>query len=73
MLVRLSFMEPVADRCDFLQAWPPQHRLVTERISFRKSEKGSNTDSVTTEWVIWTANRQPLADVPPHGVLLWKR
>ena len=66
-------MEPVADRRDFLQAWPPQHRLVTERISFRKSEKCSNTDSVTTEWVIWTANRQPLADVPPHGVLLWKR
>lgn len=72
MLLRLSFMEPVADRRDFLVAHPPQHRIVTERISFRKSAAGSSTDSITTEWVIWTRDRQPLDGVPAHGVLLWK-
>lgn len=72
MLLRMSFMEPVEDRATWLLENPPQHRLVTQRISFRKSEKGSGNDTVTTEWIIWTADRRPLAGVPPHGVLIWK-
>lgn len=72
MLLRITFMEPVENRRDFLSARPPQHQLTTERISFRKSAKGSNTDSVTTAWFIWTQDRQPLPGIAPHEVLRWK-
>jgi hypothetical protein len=71
-LLRISHIEPVANRREWWLAHPPQHRLTTERISFRTSGKGSKTDSVTTEWCIWTADGEPLDGVPVHGWCMWK-
>ena len=49
MLLRLSFLEPCKNRMEFLIKSPPNHLLVTPRISFT----GAGTDRVTTSWFIW--------------------
>lgn len=50
MLLRLSFLEPVANRVDFLATHPPTGMIVLPRISFTGDGK---TDSVTCAWMIW--------------------
>jgi hypothetical protein len=50
MLLRLSFLEPTNDRCDWLKANPPTRIIVLPRTSFTGDGK---TDSVTCAWMIW--------------------
>lgn len=49
-LLRLSWLEPCANRVEFLTKHPPNYLLVTPRIPFT----GKGTDKVTTAWFIWT-------------------
>lgn len=50
MLLRLSFLEPCADRIDFLEEFPPTELIILPRISFTGDGK---TDSVTCAWMVW--------------------
>lgn len=50
MLLRLSWLEPVADRAEWLAKNPPDRLLVLPRISFTGDGK---TDSVTCAWFVW--------------------
>jgi hypothetical protein len=50
MLLRLSFLEPCADRARFLAEHPPTELIILPRISFTGD---GNTDSVTTAWMVW--------------------
>lgn len=50
MLLRLSFLEPVNSRIEFLDNFPPTKLLILPRISFTGNGK---TDSVTCGWLIW--------------------
>jgi hypothetical protein len=50
MLLRLSFLEPTAERGPWLAEHPPTHLIVMPRISFTGDGK---TDSVTTAWLVW--------------------
>lgn len=51
MLLRLSWLEPCADRVDFLVKHPPTTLLVIPRISFTGDGK---TDNVTCAWMVWS-------------------
>lgn len=59
MLLRLSYLEPVRDRGEWLNAHPPSKLIVLPRISFTGNGK---TDSVTCAWMIWDklATRQEI-------------
>jgi hypothetical protein len=50
MLLRLSWLEPTADREDFLSGYPPSQMIVLPRYSYTGNGK---TDSVTSAWMIW--------------------
>lgn len=50
MLLRLSWLEPCANRRDWLRKYPPTELIVLPRISFTGNGK---TDSVTCAWMIW--------------------
>ncbi len=56
MLLRLSYLEPCADRADFLSQYPPTTLIVLPRISFTGNGK---TDSVTCAWMVWSKIPQP--------------
>lgn len=56
MLLRLSWLEPCADRVDFLSQYPPTTLIVLPRISFTGNGK---TDSVTCAWMVWMKSPQP--------------
>jgi 16S rRNA A1518/A1519 N6-dimethyltransferase RsmA/KsgA/DIM1 with predicted DNA glycosylase/AP lyase activity len=56
MLLRLSFLEPVANRAEFLHTFPPTHLVVLPRISFTGNGK---TDSVTCAWMVWIKDGIP--------------
>lgn len=59
-LARISFMEPTQEREWFLEQHPPHQRITLPRYSFRPNDKGKRaTDSVTCEWLIWHADKQP--------------
>lgn len=49
-LLRLSFLEPVAERAEFLHLQPPNGLQILPRISFTGDGK---TDSVTAAWLVW--------------------
>lgn len=49
-LLRLTFLEPVKNRADFLARRPPCEMIVCPRYSFTGNGK---TDSVTCAWMIW--------------------
>lgn len=53
MLLRLSYLEPCANRASWLAEHPPAKLLIFSgpRPRFRSDAK--NTDSVTTAWFIW--------------------
>lgn len=51
MLLRLSWLEPCADRVEFLSQYPPTTLIVLPRISFTGNGK---TDSVTCAWMVWS-------------------
>ena len=52
MLLRLSYLEPCANRASWLQEHPPAKLIVfNPRPQFRADTDG--TDSVTTAWFIW--------------------
>jgi len=48
-LLRLSFLEPTLERCDWLHANPPDYLISLPRISF----DGKGTDTVNTAWFVW--------------------
>lgn len=50
MMLRISFMEPVENRKDFLMAHPPVKQYTCHRHSFTND---GHTDSVTTAWYFW--------------------
>ena len=50
MLLRLSYLEPVEDRGEWLTEHPPTKLIVLPRISFTNDGK---TDSVTCAWMVW--------------------
>ncbi len=49
-LLRLSYLEPCANRGNWLAEYPPNKLLIMPRISFTGD---GNTDSCTTAWMIW--------------------
>lgn len=55
-LLRLSFLEPVEDRSEFLKANPPSKLIVLPRTSFTEDGK---TDSVTCAWMVWEREHSP--------------
>jgi hypothetical protein len=48
-LLRLTYLEPCANRVCFLTENPPSQLMVTQRISFT----GKGCDNVTTAWFVW--------------------
>jgi len=60
-ILRLSWLEPTADRADFLKEHPPDRLLVLPRHDFKG--RGS-TDSVTSAWFIWDHARH----LAPQGI-----
>jgi hypothetical protein len=63
MLLRLSWLEPCADRARFLVDHPPTDLIVLPRISFTGNGK---TDNVTCAWMVWSkAPRQQTITVIP--------
>lgn len=64
VLLRLSWLEPTADRRDFLAEHPPDLLIVLPRVRYNPNSK--STDSVTTAWMVWyTAHGEP--DQFSHG------
>lgn len=53
MVLRLSWFEPTLERADFLKRHVPA-LINMPRYNFRGA--GSNSDSVTAAWFVWTAN-----------------
>jgi hypothetical protein len=54
VLLRLSWLEPTADRRDFLSEFPPDLLIVLPRTRYNPNSK--SVDSVTTAWVVWYTN-----------------
>lgn len=69
MLLRLSYLEPVIDRADFLAVFPPTKLIVLPRFSFTRDGK---TDSVTCAWMVWmhdeSALRTSVVVVPREAI-----
>jgi hypothetical protein len=55
MLLRLSFLEPVAARVHTLTHTPPNRLIVLPRLSFTGDGK---TDSVTCAWMVWERHHE---------------
>ena len=54
MLLRLSWLEPCADRADIFKDTPPSRLIILPRIAFKgPGGKGNRTDSVTSAWIVW--------------------
>ena len=62
MLLRLSWLEPCRNRCDFLKAHPPTKLIVCPRVSFTGDGK---SDSCTCAWFIWDKRHSALINNPP--------
>jgi hypothetical protein len=54
VLLRLSWLEPTADRRDFLAEFPPDLLIVLPRTRYNPNSK--SVDSVTTAWMVWYTN-----------------
>ena len=64
VLLRLSWLEPTADRREFLGDCPPDLLIVLPRTRYNPNSK--SVDSVTTAWMVWyTAHGEP--DQFSHG------
>ncbi len=50
MLLRISFLEPTKQRCDFLELHPPTGLIYLPRYSFKQNGK---SDMATVMWAIW--------------------
>jgi hypothetical protein len=61
-LLRKTFLEPTDDRGPWLQEHPPTRIIGQPRYSFR----GSGSDSVSADWVIW--ERRPDRTLPPFVI-----
>jgi hypothetical protein len=55
MMLRLSFLEPVESRGEWLNQNPPHRIIVLPRISFTGNGK---TDNVTVAWMVWYADAE---------------
>lgn len=58
MLLRLTFLEPCANRLDLLERGPAQV-LVLPRVSFYAGTGAKKTDSVTCAWMVWQGDMHP--------------
>lgn len=66
-LARLSFLEPVEGREEFLTEHPPQQIIVLPRYSFRLNDAGKKaTDSMTCCWLVWHKE-----DPTPRRTTVW--
>lgn len=61
LLLRLSWLEPTAERGPWLAVNPPERVIVMPRHDFRGN---GQTDSVTSAWMVWSKG-QPLG---PKGI-----
>lgn len=66
MLLRLSILEPCADRGEWLQEHPPTRLIVLPRISFTGDGK---TDSVTLGWFVWQYGAKGTIEIVPKRSL----
>lgn len=66
MLLRITWLEPVATRADFLRRHPPTKLIVMPRFSFRANGK---TDSAPAAWMIWSSLVTPgvVVEATPAG------
>ena len=64
--LRLSFLEPCADRAQLLKQHPPTHMIVLPRVVYRKQSVGSSHDWVTEAWFIWCKDGVHL-EIPSIG------
>lgn len=64
-LLRLSFLEPVKNRAEWLSTHPLTQQIVLPRISFTGDGK---TDSVTCAWMVWEKGRPGLPGLGVHIV-----
>jgi hypothetical protein len=51
--LRLSFLEPCADRAQLLKQHSPTHMIVLPRVVYRKQSVGGSRDWMTEAWFIW--------------------
>lgn len=58
LLLRLSFLEPCANRGAWLAAHPPSRLIAVPRISFTGDGR---TDSVACAWLVWDKRVSPAA------------
>jgi hypothetical protein len=68
MLLRLSWIEPCADRAKFLHAHPPTSTIIVNpRPAYIPGSK--STDSVTSAWIIWRKDGKRMQ--PYHFLTNW--
>ena len=60
MLLRISWLEPCADRIDILEGNPPSLIIYLPRPSFNGPGRSNGTDTCTSVWAVW--------GVPPGNV-----
>jgi hypothetical protein len=68
VLLRLSWLEPTADRKDFLADNPPDLLIVLPRTRYNPRSK--SVDSVTTAWMVWYTNREDDSMWGPAGIIV---
>jgi hypothetical protein len=67
VLLRLSWLEPTADRRAFLDDNPPDLLIVLPRTRYNPNSK--SVDSVTTAWMVWYTDREN-CDEFPAGIIV---
>lgn len=72
MLLRLSYLEPVKNRANFLRDNPLHHLLIfgQPRPGFRTDTTG--TDCMTTAWFVWLKKELPVGGTNIQFVTKWK-
>jgi hypothetical protein len=56
VLLRLSWLEPTANRKEFLAYYPPDLLIVLPRTRYNPNSR--SVDSVTTAWMVWYTLRE---------------
>jgi hypothetical protein len=68
VLLRLSWLEPTADRRDFLAEHPPDLLIVLPRTRYNPNSK--SVDSVTTAWMVWYTDPENHPAGASYGVIV---
>jgi len=67
--LRLSFLEPCADRIDLLQNCPPSSMLVLPRTTYSKQICGSSRDWMCEAWFVWRLSDLESKSTKPISVV----